>query len=124
MKRILSAAFLCICVSFSTVQAESDLTIGVPGTCWKQLDQTHKIVYIKGIYTGVFFGDSPIKDDFYVKISYDHLVRALDQFYSNYKNEKIVVFGTLRIVAFEIKGIESSTIEKELKRLRELFSKY
>jgi hypothetical protein len=51
-------------------------------------------------------------------------MRALDQFYSDYRNEKILVVYALRVISMELKGASKEAVDLELRKLRGMAAKY
>jgi hypothetical protein len=80
---------------------------------------------VRGIYDGMMFGRSPDRDKYQVKgTSYDQLIRGLDTFYSDYRNERIFVVHALQVVSMELRGESSNAIDLKTRELRELGSKF
>jgi len=85
-------------------------------------DGSEKLFLVRGIYEGLILGRSSALNQFYTKTSYDHLIRALDQFYSDYRNDKLPVVVALRVISMELKGASKESVDTELRRLRNIMS--
>jgi len=78
-----------------------------------------KLAYVAGVYDGLVFGKSQIRDEFaYGK--YETISGALDQFCADPDNQQIPLVPALRVIALGIKGENKQLIEQETRRLREL----
>lgn len=78
---------------------------------------------IKGMYSAIFFGLSPIRERFPTdETSYDHLATSLDQFYEDYRNRNVVVFYALQIIGMELQGANPDSVDAKLRAFRRLFS--
>ena len=102
---------------------------GLDGRSWNDLNklpelaQVGKPLMVKAIYDGLWFGQSPLTDQYYTNTGLDHLVRALDQFYKDYKSEKILVVWALLVVSMELRGEPEEKIQDTIRKLRSLSSK-
>ena len=92
------------------------------GEGWRTFEKPEKSLYVQGVLDGLIFADSKVQG---VKISYDtsleHLVIALDQFYSDYRNELVPVPFALKVISQELSGISQSVIDQEITSLRQQF---
>lgn len=78
-----------------------------------------KLSYVAGVYDGLVFGKSQIRDQFaYGK--YETISTALDRFCAEPDNHQVPLVPALRIIAMQIKGENTQLIEQETRRLREL----
>ena len=78
-----------------------------------------KLSYVAGVYDGLVFGKSQIRDQFaYGK--YETISGALDRFCANPDNQQISLVPALRVISLEIKGENKQVLEKEIRKLREL----
>jgi hypothetical protein len=105
-----------------------DLKFGLDGRIWNMLkepdDVLQKMAIVRGIYDGLMFGHSPDINLYYTKTSLDHLVKALDQFYQDYRNEKVLIVWALRVVSMELRGESKDAVDSELRRVRKLASNH
>jgi hypothetical protein len=103
-----------------------DLKFGLDGRIWNMLKEPdsvlQKMAIVRGIYDGLMFGHSPDINLYYTKTSLDHLVKALDQFYQDYRNEKVLIVWALRVVSMELRGESKDAVDSELRRVRKLAS--
>ena len=106
-----------------------EVKFGLDGRSWNNLNkfptfaQVGKLLMVKAIYDGLWFGQSPLTDQYYTNTGIDHLVRALDQFYKDYKNEKILVVHALLVVSMELRGEPEEKIQDTIRKFRSLSSK-
>ena len=78
-----------------------------------------KLSYVAGVYDGLVFGKSQIRDQFaYGK--YETISGALDRFCANPDNQQIPLVPALRVISLEIKGENKQLVEKEIRQLREM----
>jgi hypothetical protein len=78
-----------------------------------------KLAYVAGVYDGLVFGKSQIRDNF-AFARYDTMTTALDGFCSDERNNRVPLVPALRVISMDIKGQGKEAIEKETRRLREL----
>ena len=106
--------------------ADERIGFGVNGSVWKralgdkdrEAEKFYKLILLRGVLDGMMFGESPYmapgSGAIYTATSYDHLIDALDQFYADYRNEKIFVVWALLVVSMELRGDPRSKIEAAL----------
>ncbi len=80
-----------------------------------------KLSYVAGVYDGLVFGKSQIRDNF-VFTQYETLTAALDQFCSDERNHRVSLVPALRVISMQIKGQSKEEIDRETRRLRTLAS--
>jgi len=80
-----------------------------------------KLAYVAGVYDGLVFGKSQIRDNF-AFTRYETMSMALDRFCSDDRNHRVPLVPALRVISMEIKGQSKDVIEKETRRLRDLAS--
>ena len=80
-----------------------------------------KLSYVAGVYDGLVFGKSQIRDNFAFG-RYEILSAALDTFCSDERNRRIPLVPALRVISMDIKGQSQDAIEKETRRLRAMAS--
>lgn len=132
MKRLLIALML---VSFFGMPAfaEEITGVGFDGSGWNGLKVLREIqsgkvellvktYFVRGIYEGLSFGQGAMQSLYYTETSYEHLVKALDQFYADYRNEKVFVGMALRVIAMELRGESPESIDEYLRRIRKAAS--
>ena len=91
--------------------AGDEVRFGMDGRIWAMLSElpndgkVEKLLIIRGIYDGLMFGRSPFIHEYYTKTSFEHLITAVDQFYNDYRNQKIPVVLALRIISMELRGV-------------------
>ena len=97
--------------------AEESILFGFDGRLWNGIAKSDcaevvKLAVVRGIYDGLMFGQSAQLSRFQVKgTSYTNVIRGLDTFYSDYRNERIVVFAALQVVALELQGKPADEID-------------
>ena len=115
------------------VRAASErILFGQDGATWKrvltdqdvQVTKFQKLILLRGVLDGMMFGQSPFfapgsKYAMYVDTSYDHLIDAVDQFYSDYRNEKVFIVWALLVVSMELRGEPRAKIDAELQNFRQ-----
>ena len=86
------------------------IKIGIDGEGWRKLDEAGplakslKVMFVKGVYEGIFFGASSTKDAYSTNPTAETLVDALDAFYSEPANRGILVIWALQVVNLQIAG--------------------
>lgn len=89
----------------------------------RELASITKKVIVNAIYEGVIFGCADLGiSKYYTKTTYEHLVKALDQFYADYRNEKVFVSLALQVIAMELRGEPSERVEERLRWVRNVAS--
>lgn len=103
--------------------AEAEITVlGLRGGLWGKLHSFEKTMYLQGVLDGLVFANSEVQGEKISKTtSYEHLLKALDQFYTDYRNELIPVPFALKVISMELAGREKVEIDKELESLRRQF---
>jgi len=122
MRRLLIALTL---VCFAATASADELVVGWDGSHWNQLkgkDGAMQIVLVRGIYEGLIWGRSPDISKYYRKTSYDHMAKALDQFYADYRNEKVFIVWALQVIAMELSGESPERVEDHLRSMRKAAS--
>jgi hypothetical protein len=113
--------------------ASDRILFGLDGATWKrvltddqdvQATKRYKLILLRGVLDGMMFGQSPFfapgsKYAMYVGTSYDHLIDAVDQFYSDYRNEKVFIVWALLVVSMELRGEPRAKIDAELQDFRQ-----
>ena len=112
--------------------ASDRIVFGLDGAAWKrvlddenvQATKFQKLILLRGVLDGMMFGQSPFfapgsKNAVYVDTSYDHLIDAVDQFYSDYRNEKVFIVWALLVVSMELRGEPRAKIDAELQDFRQ-----
>ncbi|MGD2076083.1 MAG: hypothetical protein PVI91_12050 [Gammaproteobacteria bacterium] len=121
------SAIILILLMSSTGAAAFDPT-GVRTDCswWGNFDKFNevgidpmlpKLSYVAGVYDGLVFGKSQIRDNF-VFTSYETMSEGLDEFCADTRNQRVSLVPALRIVSMGIKGRSKEAIERETRRLR------
>jgi hypothetical protein len=125
-----------ICLSFVFLRSVSgeELSYGMNGEEWVLFDRagewgkTFKLVTVRSFHEGYMAGATlccgdnireKMQEELYAKTSYEHLVSALDEFYSNHRNRKILIFGAMKIVSMEMRGVSKEEIDLRLRRYRQ-----
>jgi hypothetical protein len=115
-------AILSVSVFASTCSrlllAEESILFGLDGRLWIGIAKSEcaeivKLSMVRGIYDGLMYGRSDQLKRFQIKnTSFDNLIRGLDTFYSDYRNERIPVFAALQVVALELQGRPPDEIDQ------------
>jgi hypothetical protein len=100
--------------------AEAEITVwGLRGGLWGKLDSSIKYMYLQGLIDGLAFANDEVQGEKISKrTSHEHLIKALDQFYTDYRNELIPVPFALKVISMELAGREKLEIDIELELLR------
>ena len=107
--------------------AQDQIKVGLDGQAWKELNNSDssvtrftKVLLLQGVFEGLSYGMSPLIGGhvIYTNTTFKHLVEALDQFYSDYRNEQVYVVWALQIVSLEIKGTPPNVVEDHLREMR------
>jgi hypothetical protein len=120
--------FIIFCLSIPTVSRSDEILFGLDGGWWSaisKLEPTNaklvKLATIRGIFDGIEFGDGE-KEKYYYKTSFEHYIKALDQFYADYRNQQIIVVWAMQIVSMEMRGEPKSKIDSSLRRMRQIIT--
>jgi len=80
------------------------------------------VIVIRGVLDGLVFGKSPLvtQDSMmdYLDTTYGHLIEALDQFYSDYRNEGVFLVWALQLISLEMRGTAPKVVEARLVEMR------
>jgi|GEM_PF-2861883 sugar-specific transcriptional regulator TrmB len=97
---------------------------GIRGEMWdKVMSESDKRFYIQGMLDALIAAEEYSKKPISYSTSIENYIKALDQFYNDYRNELIPVFWGLRIVSLELKGSSQIEVDQELRDLRKRFHK-
>ena len=97
---------------------------GMNGREWARLStlpsggREAKMCTVRGIYDGLWMSRGLEKGHYCTQETYEHQVKALDDFYTDGRNHKIPVVNALQVVCYEIKGEPEAGIENLLEFLR------
>jgi hypothetical protein len=121
MKRI----FIFILIMFFSLHAQAGVGFfGMEAESWNKFSDGDKYMYVQGLFDGLVFSELNIQG---VSISTDlsvpQYVRAIDKFYSDYRNYLIPAPFVLKIITMELNGEPKEVIEAELSEQRKLSSK-
>ena len=131
------AIILLGCFVFVSLEAEATeghIKFGVDGNVWKrvlddpstQISHFNKLILLRGVLDGMMFGRSPYivgsSKAVYTNTTFEHLIDGLDQFYADYRNEKIWVVWALLIVSMELNGEPREKIDAALADYRSRIS--
>ena len=135
-KSFISAVLLCLLSSNlpSAPQLSQDQNLdeeaSLDGAAWRSItegDQERadlaKQYYLKGLYEGLqmgftFTSQEGLKQAYHFDTNREHLARALDQFYQDYRNQQIPAILALQVIAMELRGDPKEEIDSELRRIR------
>lgn len=135
--RKLLSFILIGCFVFISVEVEAtegQITFGVDGNVWKrilddqsaQISRFNKLILLRGVLDGMMYGQSPFiigsSKVVYTNTTFEHLIDGLDQFYADYRNEKILVVWALLIVSMELNGKPREQIDAALADYRSRIS--
>ena len=118
-------AFTCL-LSLAYGQGVS---FGLNGLEWGTLSKLpaggkqEKMLIVRGIYDGLWMSKALEKGYYCTKRSYGQQVKALDNFYTDYRNYNIPLINALQVVCYELKGESEAGIESLLRRLRQHYDK-
>ena len=121
MKRVLIAVVLMMLPLLARAETEQ-IKAGFPGTTWRGFSEIEKLIYLKGVYSGIMFGQSKIEDEFILNTSMDTVIDGLDTFYEDFKNRNIIVIYAVKIVSRQLRGDKQEDIQSDMLRYRKLFS--
>ena len=122
MKRFMKILLILV-VWLSWCYAETDeIRSGISGSTWNELSKLNKLVYIKGIYSGIMWGRSKEKNSFITNTSIDTVIDGLDTFYQDFRNRNIIVIWGLKIVTKQIRGDNLEEIKSDILIYRKVFS--
>jgi hypothetical protein len=133
---VFSALIVLIVLSTRTTSAvaEGGIRFGADGRFWKVVfderktpdARDYKLLFLRGVFEGLIVGASPMvrpgREEIYLKGSPEDFVTALDQFYSDYRNEKVFVVHALKIISMEMRGEPQDKIDALLRQYRRFSS--
>lgn len=105
------------------VAKQEVINSGLQGTWWRGFSDKEKLLYLKGIYSGILWGDSKDKDEFIIKTSLNTVQDSLNGFYAEPANRNIVIICALKVVSAKLKGADAATVEKMTSGYRKEFSR-
>jgi len=107
------------------------IRMGIDGRLWKafgelpqpEIGQWAKFLVLKGLFDGLAFGYSPlIRTDsitFHDDDTWMALVRSVDQFYADYRNERVFLVQGLQIITMERRGTPAAVVDKRVRQMRQ-----
>jgi hypothetical protein len=120
MKRVTICAVICFLVLTGYSKA-----FAVDATDWRIMTKADKVFYLKGFYDGLIFQElygEKYSESINWKMTYLEMASALDEFYSDYKNQNIESGEALVIFNMEIQGVSKDGIEEAKRFFRVLRS--
>ena len=118
-------ALLVVLATPALLGDEPDVLFGVDGRVWSTLEKSDcsglvKLALLKGIYDGLMFGRSDQIERYQTrKTSYSTLIRGLDKFYSDYRNERVLLVSALQVVALELRGDSPEQVDSLTRAFRD-----
>ena len=128
--KVSALAMMLLVSSAGTASADDSGRLQTDCSWWTSFDKFNavgiepllpKLSYVAGVYDGLVFGKSQIRDNF-VFTRYETMTVALDRFCSDERNTRVPLVPALRVISMEIKGESKEALEKETRRLRALAS--
>jgi hypothetical protein len=121
MKKVLTVLLLMALPLLVTAETDSIKT-GLSGTIWRDFSEIQKVIYLKGIYSGIIWGQSKDKESFITNTSLDTVVDGVDAFYEDFQNRNIIVFYAVKIVSRQLRGDKQEDIQSDVLEYRKTFS--
>jgi hypothetical protein len=122
MKRLVLISLIAILVQPIFANQEV-IKSGLQGTWWRDFSDREKLIYLKGLYSGIMWGDSKDKKQFILNTSLETVEDSLDEFYEEPANRNIIIIYALKVVSAKLRGTDADTIEKMTLGYRKSFSK-
>jgi hypothetical protein len=69
----------------------------------------------------IFAVESEFKEQVTYATSHESYIKALDQFYEDYRNELIPAIWLFKVASMEMQGVDEDEVEEELRKLRAQF---
>ena len=119
-----------ICSSTKPLHADG-IVFGINGELWNYWDTKNedyalvsKLAMLRGTMEGLMYGQSPLieSDAIYMNMGYDKYAEALDEFYSDYRNDKIFIVWAIIVISMEMRGTPSEEVEGKILEFRKLCS--
>jgi hypothetical protein len=124
--KVSAMAMILLAASAGTAGAEDATALRTDCVWWNHFGELSevgidpmlpKLSYIAGVYDGLVFGKSQIRDNF-VFTRNETLSAALDRFCAEERNRRVPLVPALRVISMELKGQNKAAIEAEMRRLR------
>ncbi|MEX2577458.1 MAG: hypothetical protein WD342_00250 [Verrucomicrobiales bacterium] len=117
--------FLFAIVLFADfAQAETDkIKAGLQGNAWIKFSEMEKVIYLKGIYSGIMLGQSSERENYITDAHMKTVEDGINEFYADFRNRNIFVIFALKIVSRQLRGDSLEVIDADVLRYRELFSR-
>ncbi len=127
--RIIVVVLVLLSLLVTKAIGKEGISVGLTCSFWNDMNalakkaKLPKVLFVRGIYEGLYIGSSPRKDKFYTGTGYNNLVNGLDKFCSDYRNSKIWIYTALQVVSMEFNGEGKVAIDNQTRRLRALANK-
>ena len=124
------AALIISFIFFISAAGAGETLFVFDGIIWNRIPDNDqgkliKRYYVQGIYDGAFaMAGTKVKEKYDCRdINHSDIIKLLDHFYKNKKNQKIPVSYAVVISSMELRGAEKKEINKEVIIYRKLFGK-
>lgn len=111
--RSLLNALALISTLAAPAQAQG-IKVGVDGEAWRGLGEVKslKLMFLKGVYEGLFLGASPSTDAYPLNTGWETLVDGLDAFYTEPSNRGVLVVFALQVLNLKLTGKSEEEVNR------------
>lgn len=117
IKRIFA---MLLIISFIATSAHA--FFWVRGNAWEKFSNMDKLAYVSGLMDGLLFGEECSIVKLADNVDENGYIKALDQFYDDYRNALIPVPFAFKIIKMELSGESKDLIEMHISGMRQQFS--
>ena len=105
---------------FIVLNINADMTFfATKAKLWNISTDMEKFVYVAGLMDGAMLGGMKVQGiTISTKLDTEQYVKAIDEFYKDYRNINIPVAFILKVIAFELDGASDNTIKEIVLKLR------
>jgi len=94
------------------------------GKLWTDLQNFEKFIYVLGLMDGAMLGGMKVQGvPISTKLDAEQYVKAIDEFYLDYKNANIPAPFVLKVISFELAGASEEEVNEIILKLRRQNSK-
>jgi len=112
-RSLLAALALTLSALAAPAQVQG-IKLGSDGEAWRLLEDAKplKVMFLRGVYEGLFFGASPATDAYPTTTSWETLADGLDEFYAEAANRGVLVVWALQVLKVKLERKSEDEVKR------------